>query len=89
MDTSLDRFYSKVFALDMKMPEVFISKLAFAVVSGLKFLINLNIMHRDVKPANILLNSTGEIRLCDFSISKFIETSIAKTSIGSDLYKAV
>jgi len=28
-----------------------------------------NVIHRDIKPSNILINETGEIKLCDFGIS--------------------
>ena len=36
MDTSLDRFYANVFTLKLTMPELFISKVSFAVTSGLE-----------------------------------------------------
>jgi serine/threonine protein kinase len=64
MDTSLDRFYSKVFALTVPMPQLFLSKVAFSVVTALDFMRNLKLMHRDIKPSNILLNATGEIKGC-------------------------
>jgi serine/threonine protein kinase len=49
MDTSLDRFYQKAVDLNIPMSELFISKLAFAVVSGLAYMKSLGLMHRDVK----------------------------------------
>ncbi len=69
MDTSLDRFYAKMFALKMKIPESLISKIAFAVVSAVEYMKSKQLMHRDIKPSNILINSTGEIKVCDFGIS--------------------
>lgn len=39
----------------------------------------LKIMHRDVKPSNILLNRRGDIKLCDFGIAGQLVDSIAKT----------
>ncbi|KRY61350.1 Dual specificity mitogen-activated protein kinase kinase 3 [Trichinella britovi] len=39
----------------------------------------LNLMHRDVKPSNVLLNRKGEIKICDFGISGHLTDSLAKT----------
>jgi NIMA (never in mitosis gene a)-related kinase len=43
-----------------------------------------NIMHRDIKPGNILLTKDGHIKLADFGISKMLsnETEKTKTRIG-------
>lgn len=40
------------------------------IVSGLIYLHQKNILHRDVKLDNILMDSRGNIKICDFGISK-------------------
>ncbi|KAF5312710.1 hypothetical protein D9619_002345 [Psilocybe cf. subviscida] len=43
---------------------------AHAVLEGLSYLYDVHgIFHRDVNPSSILLNSEGDIKLCDFSVS--------------------
>lgn len=86
MDTSLDRFYLKTFALKFSMPESFISKVAFSVLTALEFMRNLKLMHRDIKPSNVLLNATGEIKVCDFGISGFTSNSVCTTIKGCQIY---
>ena len=89
MDTSLDRFYSKMFGLSIPIPELFISKVAFSVLSALDYMKKLKLMHRDIKPSNILLNETGEIKVCDFGISGFTTNSVCTTFKGCQRYMPV
>jgi serine/threonine protein kinase len=79
MDASLDKFYMKANSLNIKFPEVFLSKVAFAVLSALDYLKRKNIMHRDIKPSNILINRDCKIKICDFGISGVMNNSRCQT----------
>lgn len=81
MDTSTDKFYKFIYdRLRSSIPENVIGKITVATVTALNYLKEqLKIIHRDVKPSNILLDKKGGIKLCDFGISGQLVDSIAKT----------
>ena len=43
----------------------------------------------DVKPSNVLVNSRGEIKLCDFGVSGQLINSMANSFVGTRSYMAV
>ncbi|RIB11085.1 MAP kinase [Gigaspora rosea] len=80
---SLDKLYGN------GVPEDVLAKITSAMVKGLSFLKDkLNIIHRDVKPTNVLVNRAGEVKLCDFGVSGQLTQSLAKTNIGCQSYMA-
>ncbi|KAF9123229.1 MAP kinase kinase Wis1 [Mortierella sp. 14UC] len=80
---SLDKLYQ------IGVPEDILSNITLSMVRGLKFLKDeLSIIHRDVKPTNVLVNSQGQVKLCDFGVSGQLVQSMAKTHIGCQSYMA-
>lgn len=56
---------------------------------GLKYLKKYNIMHRDLKPQNILITESGTLKLTDFGYAKITKPNdMVKTFCGSPLYMA-
>lgn len=43
----------------------------------------------DVKPSNILVNSRGEIKICDFGVSGQLIDSMANSFVGTRSYMSV
>ncbi|KAI9322649.1 kinase-like domain-containing protein [Dichotomocladium elegans] len=64
-----------------------LGKIAFAIVDGLIYLYDEHrIIHRDLKPSNVLVNSQGQIKLCDFGVSGRLIDSVADTFVGTSSY---
>ncbi|CAH1377855.1 hypothetical protein MTP99_019254 [Tenebrio molitor] len=70
-----------------RIPENILGKITVAVLKGLSYLRDKHaIMHRDVKPSNILINSSGEIKICDFGVSGQLIDSMANSFVGTRSY---
>ncbi|KAK3191208.1 MAP kinase kinase Wis1 [Lecanicillium sp. MT-2017a] len=71
------------------MPENILRKVTYSTIMGLKCLKDdHSIIHRDVKPTNVLVNTRGQIKICDFGVSGNLVASIARTNIGCQSYMA-
>ncbi|XP_053215027.1 dual specificity mitogen-activated protein kinase kinase 6-like [Panonychus citri] len=70
-------------------PENVLGKMAYCIVKALHHLHGIQIIHRDVKPSNVLINRLGQVKLCDFGISGPLVNSVAKTmEVGCKPYMA-
>ncbi|KAI9280128.1 kinase-like domain-containing protein [Sporodiniella umbellata] len=80
---SLDRIYKK----SGPIPMTILSHIGYAIVDGLIYLYDSHrIIHRDLKPSNVLINSAGQIKICDFGVSGQLIDSVANTFVGTSSY---
>ncbi|CAE7800923.1 MKK1c, partial [Symbiodinium microadriaticum] len=75
---------------DSRVPLPSLRCAAAQVAIALEFLHSRSILHRDIKPQNILHNSAGEVKLTDFGISKAFargsEQDATATFVGTATY---
>ena len=64
-------------------------RIAHQLLTALTFLHDNGIMHRDVKPDNVLLNEAMEPILCDFSLAKFVDCRYSDPTHSGDVGTAV
>ncbi|NXG03165.1 STK36 kinase, partial [Sakesphorus luctuosus] len=73
---------------DGNLPEDQVQTIAAQLVSALYYLHSHRILHRDMKPQNILLGKGGVVKLCDFGFARAmsIHTMVLTSIKGTPLY---
>lgn len=56
------------------------------MLRGLSALHEIDVMHRDIKTANIFLNKDKSIKLGDMNVSKVIQDNLLSTQTGTPYY---
>lgn len=69
MDTDLRFLIDNV-----KLSENMIKQITYQILKGLNSIHNKNLLHRDMKPENILINLKGEVKIADFGMARNIST---------------
>lgn len=73
-----------------KLPPRIALDMTLRVARTLDYLHNNGLVHRDVKPENIILSDRGEVKLCDLGLAREVDmvTSLTQTgqTVGTPLY---
>jgi hypothetical protein len=72
------------------LPWHMIRKIALDVCRGMSYLHGCTppLIHRDLKPHNLLVDENWRVKVCDFGLSKFIENKNDMTACGTPAYAA-
>lgn len=65
------------------------ARIVVEIVLGMRYIHSKNVIHRDLKPNNILLSRNNHVRISDFGLALFDDPEVKKTnSAGSLLFMA-
>ncbi len=67
---------------DQKMPEARVKELAISICEAMQYAHDKNVIHRDIKPQNIMLTETGEIKIMDFGVAETLRNSVSRIVPG-------
>jgi serine/threonine protein kinase len=56
--------------LETKIDEDYVITILYNILCGMKFLNSANLIHRDIKSANILMDDKCKITFCDFGLAR-------------------
>ena len=59
-----------------KLDELRVLKFTRQLLEGLQYLHRRNVIHRDIKCSNILLDDNEDVKLADFGCSKFLKSKV-------------
>uniref|UniRef100_K3WG42 Mitogen-activated protein kinase n=1 Tax=Globisporangium ultimum (strain ATCC 200006 / CBS 805.95 / DAOM BR144) TaxID=431595 RepID=K3WG42_GLOUD len=82
VDTDLHKLIMSPQYLTIRHIQVFL----YQLLCGLKYIHSANVIHRDMKPANILLNEDCTLMICDFGLSRVMESDLSMEELAKHLY---
>jgi len=61
-----------------QIPEEEVKKYALKIAEGLAYAHSRNVIHKDIKPQNVMITKQGEVKLMDFGIAETVRTSMSR-----------
>ena len=69
----LDTDLEKVILSDQLLPDEYIQYFIYQIIRGVFYLHSGNFIHSDLKPSNILVTKTCDIKICDFGMARSLQ----------------
>lgn len=72
MDFDLTQLISR----KTQLTDVHVQSFTYQLLCGVKYIHSANIVHRDLKPGNLLVDSFGQLKICDFGLARGMNEAI-------------
>lgn len=69
---------ARVIYSSIQFSEFHIQSFIYQILCGLKYIHSADVIHRDLKPGNILVNIQGCLKICDFGLARGINSKFMK-----------
>eukprot|EP01066_Platyproteum_vivax_P012531 Platyproteum_vivax@DN5698_c0_g1_i1.p1 len=69
-----DSDFKKLFRTPVFLSELHIKTLLYNLLIGVKYMHSVGIYHRDMKPANCLVNQDCSVKICDFGLARTVDS---------------
>ncbi|KAL5523965.1 hypothetical protein ACEPAG_8138 [Sanghuangporus baumii] len=67
------------------MPSATVAQFTYQILKGIQFIHSKRYIHRDIKPDNIMLTSTLEVKITDFGLASYVDSSEWKNGFAGTL----
>lgn len=69
----MDYDLTKIIRGPIQLSEVHVQSFIYQLLCGVKYMHSANVIHRDLKPGNLLVNGQGQLKICDFGLARGVK----------------
>ncbi|CAN6598871.1 mitogen-activated protein kinase Slt2p/MPK1 [Trichomonascus vanleenenianus] len=70
----MDYDLTKVIQGPIQLSMAHVQSFTYQLLCGVKYIHSANVIHRDLKPGNLLVNSLGQLKICDFGLARGVHS---------------
>ena len=61
----------------------------YQILCGLKYIHSANVLHRDLKPGNLLVNADCELKICDFGLARGFSITTSGPNLAAPAFEYI